>query len=61
MDPVLKLELERLYVGLPSFHKTFFEDVQDLDTVSEIVFGRCTEGDNPLSKVGWRGWPTKHR
>jgi hypothetical protein len=57
VDPVLKLELERLYVGLPNFHKTFFGDVPDLDTVSSAVFGRCTEGDNPLFKEGWSGWP----
>ncbi|KAG9250691.1 uncharacterized protein F5Z01DRAFT_693839 [Emericellopsis atlantica] len=57
VDPVLKLELECLYVGLPNFHKTFFGDVPDLDTVSEAVFGRCTEGDNPLFKEGWSGWP----
>jgi hypothetical protein len=57
VDPVLKLELERLYVGLPNFHKTFFGDVPDLNTVAEMVFGRCTEGDNPLFKEGWSGWP----
>ncbi|KAH6988793.1 serine/threonine-protein kinase Sgk2 [Ilyonectria sp. MPI-CAGE-AT-0026] len=57
VDPVLKLELECLYVGLPNFHKTFFGDVPDLDTVSEAVFGRCTEGNNPLFKEGWSGWP----
>ncbi|KAK7407904.1 hypothetical protein QQX98_009915 [Neonectria punicea] len=57
VDPVLKLELECLYVGLPNFHKTFFGDVPDLDTVSEAVFGRCTEGDNPLFEEGWSGWP----
>ncbi|KAM5342897.1 hypothetical protein ACJ41O_013863 [Fusarium nematophilum] len=57
VDPVLKLELECLYVGLPNFHKTFFGDVPDLDTVSEAVFGRCNEGDNPLFKEGWSGWP----
>ncbi|KAH6952364.1 serine/threonine-protein kinase Sgk2 [Ilyonectria sp. MPI-CAGE-AT-0026] len=57
VDPVLTLELECLYVGLPNFHKTFFGDVPDLDKVSEAVFGRCTEGDNPLFKEGWSGWP----
>ncbi|KAH6883929.1 serine/threonine-protein kinase Sgk2 [Thelonectria olida] len=57
VDPVLKLELERLYVGLPNFHKTFFGDVPNLDTLSEAVFGRCTEGENPLFQEGWSGWP----
>ncbi|XP_044721135.1 uncharacterized protein HRG_06132 [Hirsutella rhossiliensis] len=57
VDPILKLELEHLYVGLPHFHKAFFGDVPDLDMVSEAVFRRCTEGDNPLFKDGWSGWP----
>ncbi|EXA28664.1 hypothetical protein FOVG_19742 [Fusarium oxysporum f. sp. pisi HDV247] len=57
VDPVLKLELERLYVGLPNFHRTFFGGVPDLETASEVVFRRCTEGDNPLFKEGWSGWP----
>lgn len=57
MDSVLKLELERLYVGLSNFYKTFFGDVPDFDAVSEAVFGRCTEGDNPLFKEGWSKWP----
>ncbi|KAH6977655.1 serine/threonine-protein kinase Sgk2 [Ilyonectria destructans] len=57
VDPILKLELERLYVGLPNFHKTFFGDSPDLDMVSEAVFRKCTEGENPLFKEGWNGWP----
>ncbi|KJZ68575.1 hypothetical protein HIM_12037 [Hirsutella minnesotensis 3608] len=56
VDPILKLELEHLYVGLPNFHKAFFGYVPDLDMVSEAVFRRCTEGDNPLFKDGWNGW-----
>ncbi|KJK84879.1 hypothetical protein H633G_11307, partial [Metarhizium anisopliae BRIP 53284] len=35
VDPVLKLELEHLYVGLPNFHKSFFGDIPELDMVSE--------------------------
>ncbi|XP_044720182.1 putative serine threonine-protein kinase [Hirsutella rhossiliensis] len=61
VDPILKLELERLYVGLPKFHQTFFADVPDLDMVSEAVFRRCIEGDNPLFKEGWSGWPAGAR
>ncbi|OAQ58942.2 FunK1 protein kinase [Pochonia chlamydosporia 170] len=59
MDPVLKLELEHLYVGLPDFHKSFFGDIPELDVVSEAVFRECTEGDNPLFKEGWSGWPAR--
>ncbi|KID81451.1 serine/threonine-protein kinase Sgk2 [Metarhizium guizhouense ARSEF 977] len=57
VDPVLKLELEHLYVGLPNFHKSFFGDIPELDMVSEAVFRKCTEGDSPLFKEGWSGWP----
>ncbi|KAF5016334.1 hypothetical protein F66182_12016 [Fusarium sp. NRRL 66182] len=57
VNPVLKSELERLYVGLPNFGKIFFGSVPDLETASEEVFRRCTEGDNPLFKEGWSGWP----
>jgi hypothetical protein len=31
--------------------------VSDLDSVSETVFHRCTEGDHPLFTDGWTGWP----
>ena len=58
VDIVLKAELEPLYAGIPHFHKTFFGDVPYLDTVSQDVFRRCSEGDNPLFRVGWNGWPT---
>ncbi|CAI6091430.1 unnamed protein product [Clonostachys chloroleuca] len=57
VDPILKLELEHLYTGLPNFHKAFFGDVPDLDRVSEAVFRRCTDGDHPLFTDGWTGWP----
>lgn len=58
VDIVLKAELEPLHAGIPHFHKTFFGDVPYLDTVSQDVFRRCSEGDNPLFRVGWNGWPT---
>ncbi|KAJ6436591.1 Sulfatase domain containing protein [Purpureocillium lavendulum] len=57
VDPILKLELEHLYVGLPNFHKAFFGDVPALDMVSEAVFRQCSEGDTPLFREGWSGWP----
>ncbi|OAQ57431.1 FunK1 protein kinase [Pochonia chlamydosporia 170] len=59
VDPVLKQELEHLYVGLPNFHEAFFGDMPELDVVSEAVFRKCTEGDNPLFKEGWSGWPAR--
>jgi len=57
VDPILKLELEHLYVGLPNFHKAFFGDVPALDILSEAVFRQCSEGDTPLFRDGWAGWP----
>ncbi|QLI67711.1 uncharacterized protein G6M90_00g030650 [Metarhizium brunneum] len=57
VDPVLKLELEHLYVGVPNFYRSFFGDIPELDGVSEAVFRHCTEGDSPLFKDGWSGWP----
>ncbi|KAM4064203.1 hypothetical protein HRG_007198 [Hirsutella rhossiliensis] len=57
VDPILKLELEHLYAGLPHFHKAFFGDVPDLNMVSEDVFRKCSEGDTPLFREGWSGWP----
>ncbi|KAJ5111761.1 kinase [Penicillium alfredii] len=56
VDPVIMLELERLYVGLHNFHKAFFGNVPDLDMVFEAIFRRCTEGNNPLFKDRWSGW-----
>ena len=59
VDPILKLELEHLYVGLPHFCATFFSSVPDLEAVSATVFRRCAEGDNSLfGSEGWSGWPT---
>lgn len=58
VDPVLKLELGPLYVGLPNFHETFFGGVPDLETASQAVFLKCGGGDKPLYKEGWSGWPT---
>lgn len=57
VDLVLKLELGPLYVGLPNFCETFFGDVSDLKAASQAVFLKCTEGENPLFKDGWTGWP----
>ncbi|KAL6406386.1 serine/threonine-protein kinase Sgk2 [Ilyonectria robusta] len=58
VDPVLKLELGHLYVGLPNFCETF-GGVPDIEAVAATVFRKCAEGDNPLfGSEGWMGWPT---
>lgn len=57
VDRVLKLELGPLFVGLPEFRKTYFGRVAGLETASEAVFKKCTEGTHPLFSEGWSGWP----
>ncbi|KAG0157856.1 Tyrosine-protein kinase, active site [Penicillium digitatum] len=57
VDRVLKSELGPLYVGLPHFRSTFFGGVSGLQSASDAVFQRCTEGSNPAFADGWKGWP----
>ncbi len=57
VDVVLKEELGSMYIRVPGFHERFFGGVAELDTISESVFKRCMEGDNPLFCEGWNGWP----
>ena len=56
---MLKEELGPMYVGLRGFYDAFYGGVAGLETASEAVFKKCTEGNNPLFRVegGWRGWP----
>ncbi|KAH8651721.1 serine/threonine-protein kinase Sgk2 [Ilyonectria robusta] len=59
VDPVLKLELGRLYVGLSNFCEIFFSGVPDIGAAAATIFRKCAEGDNPLfGSQGWKGWPT---
>lgn len=46
-----------MYVGLRNFHKTYFGDVEDLETAAEAFFKQCLQGTDPLFDDGWRGWP----
>jgi hypothetical protein len=58
VDRVLKRELGPLYVGLRRFRETYFGRVADLETASEVIFGKCMEGSRPLfGEGGWSGWP----
>ncbi|TAQ84941.1 hypothetical protein B7494_g6736 [Chlorociboria aeruginascens] len=57
VDSVLKRELGSMYIRVPNFHERFFGGVADLEEVSKSVFKRCMEGDNPLFREGWNGWP----
>ncbi|KAK3353872.1 serine/threonine-protein kinase Sgk2 [Lasiosphaeria hispida] len=59
VDPVLRLELSPLYVGLCRLHETYFGRVAGLKAASEIVFKKCVDGSNPLfGNDGWSDWPT---
>lgn len=33
--------------------------MRGLNTASKTVLGKCMEGDNPLFREGWIGWPTR--
>jgi len=57
VDAVLEEELGPMYVGVHNFHETYFGDVADLETASAAVFRMCMEGDRPLFREGWSGWP----
>ena len=58
VDPILKLELGPLYVGVRRLRETYFGGVAGLATASETVFQKCVGGSNPLfSNKGWSEWP----
>jgi hypothetical protein len=57
VDSILKEELGPMYVGLPDFHKTYFGDVLNLETVSDTFFNDCLKRNDPLFNNGWKGWP----
>ncbi|KAM0347575.1 hypothetical protein ACHAP4_011296 [Fusarium culmorum] len=57
VDDVLKEELDPMYVGLRSFHSTYFGGVADLQTASQAFFEHCLGGSDPLFEGGWKGWP----
>ncbi|CAG8945741.1 unnamed protein product [Penicillium salamii] len=57
VDRVFKSELGPLYVGLPHFRSTSFGVVSGLQSASDAVFQRCTEGSNAAFADGWKGWP----
>jgi hypothetical protein len=63
VDDVLKEELGQMHVGVPGFYDAFFGDVAALDTVAQVVFDGCRDGDTPLyqEESGWQGWPEEAR
>ncbi|KAI1451235.1 hypothetical protein F4805DRAFT_464040 [Annulohypoxylon moriforme] len=57
-DPVLKEELEQMYVDIPGFHDAFFGKIPDLESASKATFEKCCKGPNPWFRGGWTGWPS---
>lgn len=58
VDPVLKAELKCLYANIPNFFDTFFGSVPRLEDLSDVVFRRCSQGDDALfGPQGWTAWP----
>ncbi|KAI9775934.1 MAG: hypothetical protein M1839_000723 [Geoglossum umbratile] len=59
-DGALKDELDSsLYVDVPGFFDAFFSGVTVLQSLAEVVFKKCQEGEDSLYKAegGWRSWP----
>ena len=44
-----------MYIDLRGFHKTYFGDMPNLETISKTFFKNCLEGSSPLFGNGWRG------
>ncbi|KAK3369484.1 hypothetical protein B0T24DRAFT_708101 [Lasiosphaeria ovina] len=58
MGDVFKEELGSMYTGIPDFHESFFGAVTGLEQAASAVFAMCVDGDNPLYREGWAGWPS---
>ncbi|KAI0799077.1 hypothetical protein GGR55DRAFT_692916 [Xylaria sp. FL0064] len=57
MDKALSDELGVMYVDVPNFYEAFFGNVPELETASQDIFHKCTQGTQPLFQQGWAGWP----
>ncbi|KAI1418834.1 hypothetical protein F5Y12DRAFT_721593 [Xylaria sp. FL1777] len=57
MDKLLSHELGVMYVDVPNFHEAFWGGIPELETASEGIFQKCTQGTQPLFRQGWTGWP----
>ncbi|KAI3326667.1 hypothetical protein HD806DRAFT_487810 [Xylariaceae sp. AK1471] len=57
MDKLLSNELGVMYVDVPNFYKAFWGGIPQLETASEEIFQKCTQGIQPLFREGWTGWP----
>ncbi len=57
MDKLLSDELGVMYVDVPNFYEAFWGGIPQLETASEDIFQKCTQGPQPLFQQGWTGWP----
>ncbi|RWA14481.1 hypothetical protein EKO27_g553 [Xylaria grammica] len=57
MDKLLSEELGVMYIDVPNFYEAFFGGIPELETASEDIFWKCTQGIQPLFRQGWTGWP----
>ncbi|KAI1354763.1 hypothetical protein F5Y01DRAFT_238943 [Xylaria sp. FL0043] len=57
MDKLLSDELGVMYVDIPNFYEAFWGGIPQLETASEDIFQKCTQGIQPLFREGWTGWP----
>ncbi|KAI1109557.1 hypothetical protein F5Y14DRAFT_444609 [Nemania sp. NC0429] len=57
MDKLLSDELGVMYVDVPDFYEAFWGGIPQLETASEAIFQKCTQGTQPLFRQGWTGWP----
>ncbi|KAI1209567.1 uncharacterized protein F4807DRAFT_97196 [Annulohypoxylon truncatum] len=56
-DDVLKEDLGPMYVDIPGFHEAFFGSIPELESASQNIFQKCSEGPDPFFCQGWTGWP----
>ncbi|KAI1357204.1 hypothetical protein F5Y08DRAFT_334033 [Xylaria arbuscula] len=57
MDKLLSDELGVMYVDVPNFYEAFWGGIPQLETASEDIFQKCTQGIQPLFQEGWTTWP----
>ncbi|KAI1362296.1 hypothetical protein F5Y08DRAFT_341741 [Xylaria arbuscula] len=57
IDKLLSDELGVMYVDVPNFYEAFWGGIPQLETASEDIFQKCTQGIQPLFQEGWTTWP----
>ncbi|KAK1843023.1 hypothetical protein CCHR01_14328 [Colletotrichum chrysophilum] len=57
VDGILKQELGTVSVDVPGFQDAYFHRVAGLQAASLDFFDLSRQGDDPLFRDGWKGWP----